>query len=118
MSRPKSFLVLSALAAAVSFSGVTKAAPKEEDSGFDRQAAATALSSIELQKCKAPGAKKGEGHIMVTFAPAGAVTTATIDKGPMVGTPVQKCIEGQFKKAKVPAFKGSPVQVGKSFRFE
>lgn len=36
----------------------------------------------------------------------------------MMGTPVAKCIASQFNKAKVPAFKGDPIQVGKSFRFE
>jgi hypothetical protein len=120
MARPQSLLVVAGLLAAIAIAQPSIAAPKEKDDGptFDRDAAASALSSVDLQKCKAPNARRGEGHVTVTFAPAGAATTATVDRGPMVGTPVQKCIEAQYKKAKVPAFKGSPVNVGKSFRFE
>ena len=40
-----------------------------------------------------------------------------IDKGPWVGTPVAKCMTKEFKKAKVPAFKGDAVTVGKTFTF-
>lgn len=94
------------------------APPKEAAAAFDREAAAQAVSSVDLQKCRATNAEKGEGHVMITFAPAGAATSATIDKGPWIGTPVAKCIAGQFKKAKVPAFAGEPVTVGKTFRFE
>jgi hypothetical protein len=36
----------------------------------------------------------------------------------MAGTPTAKCIAKEFKKTKVPAFKGDVVQVGKLFRFE
>jgi hypothetical protein len=96
--------------------------PKGDDGaprdGFDKQAAAAALGSVDLTKCRATNAAKGEGHVMVTFAPTGTAQTATVDKGPMVGTPVAKCIAGKFKQAKVPAFKGDVVQVGKTFRFE
>lgn len=93
----------------------------EETSDFDKQAAVSAIAAItdgSLQKCKATNAAKGEGHVMITFAPAGAAQTATIDKGPWVGTPVAKCMVKEFKKAKVPAFKGDSVTVGKSFHFE
>lgn len=85
---------------------------------FDREAAALAIGSVDLQKCRATNVEKGEGHVMITFTPAGAATTATIDKGPWVGTPVAKCFAGQFKKAKIPAFSGDAVTVGKSFRIE
>ena len=85
---------------------------------FDRQAAATAIGEISLSKCKAPNAATGDGHVTITFAPAGVAQSAVIDKGPWVGTPVAKCMQKEFKKAKVPAFKGDAVTVGKSFRFE
>jgi hypothetical protein len=85
---------------------------------FDRQAAVAALSSIDLAKCKSTNAPHGEGHIAMKFAPAGTALTASVDRGPLVGTPVAKCIAKEFKKAKVPAFSGDAVQVGKSFRFE
>ncbi len=109
------------VAAAVLFAAApAMAAPPKADDGptFDRSAAATALAAVDLAKCKATNAKRGEGHVTVTFATDGAASNAVVDKGPMIGTPVQRCIEGKYKAVKVPAFKGSPVQVGKSFRFE
>lgn len=92
--------------------------PKEAAPAFDREAAALAISSVDLQKCRATNVEKGEGHVMITFTPAGAVTTVTVDKGPWVGTPVAKCFAGQFKKTKIPAFSGDAVTVGKTFRIE
>ncbi len=94
------------------------ASTTDDAATFDRQAASAALSSVDLVKCKSTNAPRGEGHITVKFMPAGSAAEAVVDKGPMMGTPVAKCIATQFKKAKVPAFKGEVVQVGKSFRFE
>ena len=93
-------------------------ASTDDAATFDRQAASAALSSVDLVKCKSTNAPRGEGHIVVKFMPAGSAAEAVVDKGPMMGTPVAKCIAKEFKKAKVPAFKGDVVQVGKSFRFE
>jgi hypothetical protein len=96
-----------------------EAAKTEEVSAeFDRQAAVTAITEVNLQKCKATNAAKGEGHVTITFSPAGAAQNAVIDKGPWIGTPVAKCMQREFKKAKVPAFKGAAVTVGKSFHFD
>jgi hypothetical protein len=131
MTRLKALLGSAALLAVISAAGGSDAAPKkpkapkkpdavatEEATPFDKQAAVSALSSVDLVKCKSTNAPRGEGHIMVKFTPAGTASEAVVDKGPMVGTPVAKCIAKEFKKAKVPAFKGDMVQVGKSFRFE
>ena len=53
------------------------------------------------------------------FAPNGAAVEASVDKGPMIGTPAAKCIAKEFKKqARVPAFSGDAVLVGKLFKFE
>lgn len=93
-------------------------APKEDAPEFDREAAASALTSVDLQKCRATNVARGEGHVFITFTPGGAAASAEVDKGPWVGTPAAKCIAGQFKKAKVPAFGGEPVKVGKTFRIE
>jgi len=95
-------------------------APKTEETlaDFDRQAAATAITEINLSKCKATSAAAGDGHVTITFAPAGVAQSAVVDKGPWIGTPVGKCMQKEFKKVKVPAFKGDPVTVGKSFHFE
>ena len=127
MSRSHLLLSLVVLIAAAAVADVSSAAgrapkghkaPKDEGPGFDRAAAAAALTGVDLAKCKATNAKRGEGHVTVTFEPTGAARQAVVDRGPMLGTPVAKCIAGQYKKVKVPAFKGTPVQVGKSFRFE
>lgn len=86
---------------------------------FDKQAASAALSSVDLTKCRATNAPKGEGHVFVTFAPEGNAKDVKMDRGPMMSSPaVAKCIVGKFKAAKIPAFKGDPVVVGKIFRFE
>src|SRR5205085_358255 len=87
-------------------------------SSFDKDAAVQAISSADLAKCRATNAEKGDGHVTITFAPAGSASNAVVDKGPWVGTPVAKCLSQQFKKTKVPAFSGDPVTVGKSFKFE
>ncbi len=118
--------VFSLAALVLSIAGSTEAAPKkgpkpaskEELPDFDKTAAATALSTVDLSKCKSTNAARGDGHIFITFGANGAASKASIDKGPMMGTPVAKCIEKAFKKAKVPAFKGSEQQVGKTFKFD
>ena len=131
MNRLQAFLTSVSLLAIVTVAGGSSASPNKppappkpapptEEAGtpFDRQAAASALGSVDLAKCKSTNAPRGEGHITVKFTPAGSASDAVVDKGPMLGTPVAKCIAKEFKKAKVPAFKGDVVQVGKSFRFE
>lgn len=124
--------VLALGALVLTVSGATEAAPKKgpkpvsekkpvPEQGtveFDKTAAVQALGGVDLSKCKTTNAARGDGHIFITFAAAGGVSKAEMDKGPMMGTPVQKCIEKAYKKAKVPAFKGDPVQVGKNFKFD
>jgi hypothetical protein len=131
MMRAKALLTSAVLLAVVVTAGTSDAGPKkpkppkepkpvatEEAAPFDKAVAASVLSSVDLVKCKSTNAPRGEGHIVVTFTPAGTATEAVVDKGPWLGTPVAKCIAKEFKKAKVPAFSGDGVQVGKSFRFE
>ena len=129
MIRSKALLTSALLLAVATVAGTSDAGPKkpkppkpptttEDAAPFDKVAAASALSSIDLVKCKSTNAPRGDGHIMVKFQPAGIATEAVVDKGPWLGTPVAKCIAKEFKKAKIPAFAGDGVQVGKSFRFE
>jgi hypothetical protein len=117
---PRSLVAVVVFLAASSALDASAGSPKKKDEGptFDKGAAASALSSVDLAKCKAPNAKRGEGHVTVTFSPEGIASKAVVDKGPMLGSPVQRCIETRFKTAKVPSFKGDPVHVGKTFRFE
>jgi hypothetical protein len=94
------------------------AAPQSANDTFDRGAAASALSAVDVQACKRAKGPTGEGHVVVTFGSSGAATTAAVDKAPYAGTPVGQCIAKKFKKAKVPAFQGQPVTVGKTFKID
>jgi hypothetical protein len=94
-------------------------APKDTGGGssapFDRGAAQGALGGVNVQSCKKPDGPTGSGHVKITFAPNGSVSSAVVDGGPFPGTPVGGCIAGKFRGAHVPAFSGGPVSVGKSF---
>ena len=35
-----------------------------------------------------------------------------------MGTKAEKCISREYKRVKVPAFKGDPVSVGKTFKID
>jgi hypothetical protein len=111
-----------ALLAATTLTDAWAAPPKADtgDSGptFDKNAAASVLASVDLSKCRATNAPKGDGHVLVTFVATGTAKEAVVDKGPMVGTPVAKCIAKKYKESKVPAFKGDAILVGKTFHFE
>jgi hypothetical protein len=127
MTCPKAFLTSALLVAVATLAGGSDAAPKKpkgpkpaatEEIAFDKVAATNVLGSVDLVKCKSTNAPRGEGHVVVKFVSDGTASDAQVDKGPLVGSPVAKCIAKEFKKAKVPAFKGDEVKVGKSFRFE
>ena len=95
-------------------------APKDNSGGgstapFDRGAAQGALGGVNVQSCKKPDGPTGSGHVKITFAPNGSVSSAVVDSGPFPGTPVGGCIAGKFRGAHVPPFGGGPVSVGKSF---
>jgi predicted Zn finger-like uncharacterized protein len=95
-------------------------APKDNGGGgstapFDRGAAQGALGGVNVQSCKKPDGPTGSGHVKITFAPNGSVSSAVVDQGPFPGTAVGGCIAGKFRGAHVPPFGGGPVSVGKSF---
>lgn len=85
---------------------------------FDRDAASKVLGSVELIKCKAPGGPRGAGHVLLTFATDGSVSDVQVDRLPYKDNPVARCISAQYKLAKVPAFTGAPVVVGKNFSID
>jgi hypothetical protein len=91
--------------------------PEPKATAFDKGSASAAIAGVELRKCLVPTAPRGEGHVFLTFAPSGEVSVAQVDKGPFVGTPVEKCISAQYMKIKIAAFSGDAVKVGKSFAF-
>ena len=118
------FLPTSVLIALIACAATADAQPKKKGPAsdpaapdFDKTAAVTAITGIDLTKCKATNAAKGEGHVMITFNTNGDASEAKVDKGPWIGTPVAKCMAKEFKKTKVPAFKGEAVTVGKTFKF-
>jgi hypothetical protein len=101
-------------------SSLAEAKPKKpEPKGptFDKAGVAAALEGVELRKCLVPNAPRGDGHVVLTIVSSGEVSEAKVDKGPFVGTPVEKCISGQFKKVKVPAFSGEAITFGRAFAF-
>lgn len=85
---------------------------------FDRDAATKVLGGVELIKCKAPGGPRGAGHVLITFAAEGNVADVQVDRLPYKDNPVARCITAQYKLAKVPAFTGAPVTVGKNFSID
>jgi hypothetical protein len=82
---------------------------------FDRGAAAAALGGVNVASCKKPDGPTGQGHVTVTFGPDGSVQSAVVDSGPFPGTAVGGCIAGKYRGARVPAFSGGAIKVGKSF---
>ncbi len=84
---------------------------------FDTGAAKAALgvSASQASSCKKPDGPTGNGKVEVTFATSGRVTTANVIDGTFAGTPVGGCVSSVFRRARVPAFTGSPVTVKKSF---
>lgn len=114
----KLFLAIGVGLLALSSALGAHAAGKDGDAGFDRDAAMNAMKSVDIGKCKKAKGPTGDGHVIVTFAPGGTASDATVDQAPFAGTKVGKCIATQYKKAKVPAFQGTAVSVGKKFQLQ
>ena len=94
--------------------GWTVQPPVRNTSEFDRGAAAAALGAVSLSHCGSTG-QVGTGHATVTFSPTGGVQQVVVDDGSFSGTPAGRCVQTAFFNARVPAFTGAPVRVGKSF---
>jgi hypothetical protein len=88
--------------------------PPVQQNLFDRGAAASSLAAVSINHCAAMG-QVGSGHVTVTFSPSGGVQQAIVDDGTFSGTPAGRCVQTAFFNARVPAFAGAPVRVGKSF---
>jgi hypothetical protein len=82
---------------------------------FDRADVAFALDNVKVDDCVQAGATHGGGHVRLTLAPSGLVTSAAIDQGAYGGTQTGRCIEDRYRAAHVPMFSGAPRVVGKSF---
>ncbi len=111
-------LTIAAVAVPAEAKEKSKAKNATEQSPFDRDQAGSLLRAVELLKCKIAGGPRGEGHVLVTFAPSGDVQTVSLDRAPFARSPVESCILGQYRTLKVKPFKGDAVTVGKTFRID
>jgi hypothetical protein len=82
---------------------------------FDAQAARIALAAVSVDMCARPGGPTGAGHVSVTFAPTGFVTSAVVDGGPFNATPTGACIAARFRAVRISPYAGSVVSVGRTF---
>lgn len=83
---------------------------------FDRGAAAATLGALRFDHCAKLAGATPTGRFEVTFAPDGTVASAQVTEGVDPSAPAAQCIADTVKKkARIPAFGGSPVHVKKSF---
>ena len=83
---------------------------------FNKSAAAAALASAAAQAsgCRKAGDPSGTARVVVTFAPSGRATSAVVTGKPFQGTATGGCIAVTMRSARVPAFSGERVTVGKT----
>jgi hypothetical protein len=85
-------------------------------SPFSATAAASAFreATALAGACRKPGDPSGLAKVVVTFAPSGRVTRASVTGAPFAGTETGGCIAARFRTARVPAFSGEHVTVTKT----
>jgi hypothetical protein len=83
---------------------------------FDRNAAGTALdrAAAGAGMCRSGEDPSGVARAIVTFAPSGRVTSATVNGPPFAGTTTGGCIARNLRSATVPPFSGDHVTVAKT----
>jgi len=83
---------------------------------FSKDAALVALqhATADAQSCRQPGDPTGLARVIITFAPSGRVTAATVTGRLYAGTKTGGCIASRFRGASIPAFSGSHVTVTKN----
>ncbi len=91
------------------------AAAVAEGPAFDTAAARTAL---EAAAANASGCRRGDDPtgvavVVVTFAPSGRATSATVTGKPFAGTQTGGCIAAAMRRVTVPPFAGQRVTVSK-----
>jgi hypothetical protein len=87
---------------------------------FSASAASSALreATALATSCRQPGDPTGSATVVVTFAPSGRVTRASVTGAPFAGTTTGGCIASRFRSATVPAFSGDFVTVKKTVNIE
>jgi hypothetical protein len=96
---------------------VAEPTPPAEPAGpFDKAAATAALtaSAGQASACRREGDPSGVASVVVTFAPSGRVTSASISGPPFAGTPTGGCIASTLRNTRIPAFDGERVTVSKT----
>jgi hypothetical protein len=85
-------------------------------SPFDKTAAVSALNALagQASTCRQGSDPSGIATVVLTFAPSGRVTSATVNGPPFAGTPTGGCVARTLRRAQVPAFSGDHVTVSKS----
>lgn len=80
---------------------------------FDAKLARAALDRLasDAARCRQPSGPLGVSRVLVTFAPAGSVSSAVVNDAPLAGTPTATCIQSVLQKAAVPPFAGAPASV-------
>lgn len=100
-----------------------KAAAKPETSRplpaagpFDAGVAQAALEAAagQASSCRQDGDPTGVARVVVTFAPSGRVTSATISGPPFAGTQTGSCIARTMRGMSVPAFTGDHMTISKT----
>jgi predicted Zn finger-like uncharacterized protein len=83
---------------------------------FDKAAAAAALNATigQASACRKDGDPSGVASAVITFAPSGRVTSASVSGPPFAGTATGGCIAAALRRTKVPPFSGDRVTVSKT----
>lgn len=95
---------------------IAEAARPQAVAAFDPSAAESALASAAQQAttCRQDGDPTGVARVVVTFAPSGRVTSATISGPPFAGTPTGSCIARTMRAMSLPPFTGDHMTVSKT----
>ncbi len=91
-------------------------APVQGTAPLNRGAALAALGKAAGAgpRCRRGDGPFGTGQATVTFAPSGRVSSASVSE-PFAGTSAGQCVVEAFREARIPAFRGSPVTLKRSF---
>ena len=89
---------------------------KRAQPAFNAKAAKAAIDGIapRLKACKDAGDPSGPASVMVTFAPAGRVSNASVTTSGFAGTRTESCIVQRLRDLRIPEFTGAAVTVKRS----
>jgi hypothetical protein len=90
--------------------------PAAQHGPFQAAAAKAALAEAAAQAaaCRKGDDPAGNAAVIITFAPSGRVTSATLSGPPFAGTATGGCIASTMRRAKVPPFDGDMITVSKT----